>query len=156
MVKRDSFPYATQIDRYQLVNYFVTIGRVRALLLVACMRLYKTMSVGPSVSSNFRSCISLFRGLQRLITAPAQPHATEIAVYTALLKKRKNSLFKILISCCFSLLCSKKSLSFRFFLSMRTSAWKIEYIYGQSTKFVNDFLYLVFSLRFFSCVHATV
>ena len=28
--------------------------------------------------------ILLFRGLQRLITAPAQPNATEIAVYTAL------------------------------------------------------------------------
>ena len=41
-------------------------------------------SVGRSVSSNFWSRISLFRGLQRLSTAPAQPHATEIAVYTAL------------------------------------------------------------------------
>ena len=30
------------------------------------------------------SRISLFRGLQRLITAPAQPHATEKAVYTVL------------------------------------------------------------------------
>ena len=36
------------------------------------------------MSSNFRPRISLFRGLQSLRTAPAQPHATEIAVYTAL------------------------------------------------------------------------
>ena len=33
----------------------------------------------------FRLRILLFRGLQRLITAPAQTHATKIAVYTALL-----------------------------------------------------------------------
>ena len=32
----------------------------------------------------FRSRTSLFQGLQKLITAPAQPNATEIAVYTAL------------------------------------------------------------------------
>ena len=59
--------------------------------LVACTRLYKTLcrSVGRLVGLSvryiyFRSWISLFRGLQRLITAPAQPHATKIAVYTAL------------------------------------------------------------------------
>ena len=41
--------------------------------------------VGPSVGLlHLFSWIWLFRGLQRLITAPAQPHATEIAVYTAL------------------------------------------------------------------------
>ena len=47
-------------------------------------------SVGPSVRRSvryiyFRSRILLFQGLQRIITAPAQPHATKIAVYTALL-----------------------------------------------------------------------
>ena len=42
------------------------------------------MSVRRSVSSNFQRRISLFWGLQWLITAPTQPHATEIAVYTAL------------------------------------------------------------------------
>ena len=54
--------------------------------LVACTQLYKTLcwSVRRSMSSNFWSRISLFRSLQRLSTAPAQPHATEIAVYTAL------------------------------------------------------------------------
>ena len=60
-------------------------------ILVACTRVYKTLclSVGRSVGRSvryiyFRSRILLFRGLQRLITAPAQPHATKIAVYTAL------------------------------------------------------------------------
>ena len=33
------------------------------------------------------SRILLFRGLQRAITAPAQLHATEIAVHTALLNR---------------------------------------------------------------------
>ena len=37
----------------------------------------------------FWSRISPFRGLQELITAPAQPHVTEIAMYTALLYKTK-------------------------------------------------------------------
>jgi len=45
------------------------------------------------VSSNFRLRILLFRGLQRLSTAPAQPHATEIAVYTALFHSRCSSVF---------------------------------------------------------------
>ena len=49
------------------------------------------MSVGRSVRRSVRyiyfwSRISLFQGLQKLINAPAQPHATEIAVYTALLE----------------------------------------------------------------------
>ena len=41
--------------------------------------------VGPSDGYiYFRLRILLFRGLQGLITAPAHPHATKIAVYTAL------------------------------------------------------------------------
>ena len=55
--------------------------------IVACTRLYKTLCrsvVGHLVYIYFWSCILLFRSLQRLNTAPAQPHATEIAVYTAL------------------------------------------------------------------------
>ena len=55
------------------------------------------LSVGRSVSSNFRSRISLFRGLQRLSTAPAQPHATEIAVYTALFYGNASILGVILV-----------------------------------------------------------
>ena len=48
------------------------------------------MPVGPSICPLVRyiyfwSGILLFQGLQWLITAPAQPHATKIAVYTALL-----------------------------------------------------------------------
>ena len=68
--------------------------------LVACTRLYKTLcwsigrSIGPSVSYiYFLSQILLFWGLQRLITAPAQPHATKIAVYTALFIFRLGLLF---------------------------------------------------------------
>ena len=50
------------------------------------------MSVGPSVSPlvryiYFQSRILLFWGLQWAITAPAQLHATEIAVYKALFVK---------------------------------------------------------------------
>ena len=59
------------------------------MFLVACTRLYKTLcrSVGRSVRRSvgyiyFRSRILLFQGLQRLIIAPAQRHATKIAVYT--------------------------------------------------------------------------
>ena len=74
---------------------------VYSQFLVAYTRLYKTLcwlvglSVGPTVLVRllvvpsvgyiyFQSRILLFWGLQKLITAPAQPHATEIAVYTAL------------------------------------------------------------------------
>ena len=42
-------------------------------------------SIGPLVTSIFFSHILMFWGLQWLITAPAQPHATEIALHTALL-----------------------------------------------------------------------
>jgi len=56
------------------------------IFLVACTQLYQTLcwSIGWSVLSNFWLRILLFQGLQRLITAPVQPHATEIAVFTAL------------------------------------------------------------------------
>ena len=70
-------------------RYAVTFISKLYRFLVACTRLYKTLcrSVRPSVglfTSNFRSHISLFRGLQSCITAPAQPHATDVAVYPAL------------------------------------------------------------------------
>ena len=58
-------------------------------------------SVGRSVclfTSSLWSRISLFRGLQRLITAPAQPHATDIAVYPALLNSWRNCQYSTLFS----------------------------------------------------------
>ena len=57
--------------------------------LVACTQLYKMLcqSVGRSVGYiYFQSRILLFQGLQRLITAPAEPHMTKKAVCTALFK----------------------------------------------------------------------
>ena len=78
------FPWSPKWDQksWKLGLFFFQIW----IFLVACTRLYQTLcwSIGWSVLSNFWLRILLFQGLQRLITAPAQPHVTEIAVYTAL------------------------------------------------------------------------
>ena len=70
-----------------------------SLLLVACTRLYKSLcrsvgrSVGPSVRSNenepnqHEKAVSALEAISN-VTAPAQKHATDDAVYTALFNNR--------------------------------------------------------------------
>ena len=62
-------------------------------LLVACARLYKTLCLSVTLIIILR--ILLFQGLQRLNIAPAQPHATDVAVYTAFLKLRLSDGFAL-------------------------------------------------------------
>ena len=60
------------------------------------IRRYVSPSVGRSVglfTSSFWSCISVSR-LAETFTAPAQPHATDVAVYTALLIWRTHTSIK--------------------------------------------------------------
>ena len=91
-------PYADRVINLPLIFYRCVIVSIVVIdcaifakfaFLVACTRLYKTLcgSVGPSVRRLDLILITYFAvsRLAETAPAPAQPHATGIAVYTALL-----------------------------------------------------------------------